>query len=185
MSEPTPEGLQANSAGRRWNTSSFALGMTFLCAGLFVLLDISLVAAISSILIGTIAAVVGIAEIVHGMFSPTWRNSIGRVLGGILYVTFGVLLVFHAEFSVIFLTLALGSALLVSGIVRLVIGARAGAGYRWLLVSGLVGTAAGLGILFVGSDDRTRFIALLFGVDLLVHGIGWLVAARRDCQTIA
>lgn len=184
MSEHAPD-LEASGDGRRWYRSSFALGLTFLCAGLFVLLDISLVATISSILIGAIAAIVGITEIIHGMFTPTWRNFAGRVLGGILYVTFGVLLVLHTEFSAIFLTIALGSALLVSGIVRLVMGARNGAGYRWLLVSGLIGAVAGLGILFVGSDHGTRFIALLFGVDLLVHGIGWLVAAKRDHHTIA
>jgi uncharacterized membrane protein HdeD (DUF308 family) len=159
--------------------------MTFLCAGLFVLLDLSLVAAISSILIGAIAIIAGIAEIVHGMFPPTWRNLTYRVPGGVLYATFGLLLVFHAEFSVIFLTVALGSTLLVSGIVRMVVGVRTGADVRWLLISGLVGTAAGLGILSAVSENRTRFIALLLGIDLLVHGTGWLVAAKRDRRTIA
>lgn len=173
MAEPS----EANAAKRRWHGGRIALGLVLFGAGVFVLIDISLVATISTILIGVVAVLTGVFEVIHAFLMPTWRGFAGRVIGGVLYVAFGILLARHTEFSVAFLTLALSAALVLSGIVRLIIGLRNGAAYRWLLLSGFVGIAAGLAIFLVENDDRTRFIALVFGADLLVHGIGWLVAA--------
>ena len=74
----------------------------------------------------------------------------------------------------------LGLALLVSGVVRMLIGiGRWQQGGGIMLASGLFGVLAGLIILTGFPTTGLWVLGMLLGIDLLSHGIGWLTFAWR------
>jgi uncharacterized membrane protein HdeD (DUF308 family) len=154
------------------------LGFVLLAAGIFVLGDVALASVISAFAIGAAAVIGGGFEIAHAFFTPAWGSFAWRLLLGILYIIFGVALMVRPDFSSFILTYLLGFALVISGLVRLVLGYRyAGRMGRLMLVSGVVGIAAGIMILAHWPRSGLWAIGLLVGIDLIAHGIAWLAVA--------
>ena len=154
------------------------LGFVLLAAGIFVLGDVALASVISAFAIGAAAVVGGGFEIAHAFWTPAWGSFASRLLLGILYIIFGVALMVRPDFSAFILTYLLGIVLVVSGLVRLVLGYRYGGRTgRLLLVSGLIGIVAGIMILAHWPMSGLWAIGLLVGIDLIAHGIGWLAVA--------
>jgi uncharacterized membrane protein HdeD (DUF308 family) len=154
------------------------LGFVLLAAGIFVLGDVALASVISAFAIGAAAVVGGGFEIAHAFWTPAWGSFAWRLLLGILYIVFGVALMVRPDFSAFILTYLLGVVLVISGLVRLVLGYRyRGRMGRLLLLSGLVGVAAGIMILAQWPRSGLWAIGLLVGIDLIAHGIAWLAVA--------
>lgn len=157
--------------------SRTALGVVLIAVGLFVLVDVALVARVSALAIGGAAVVAGAFEIFHGFWTKEWRGFLSRILLGVLYVGFGAALVTQPGFGSLFLLYTLGLVLVASGIVRCSMGIRQRGSFHWLLASGLFGMAAGLMILTGWPITGIRAIAILLGLDLVLHGIAWLAVA--------
>ena len=154
------------------------LGFVLLAAGIFVLGDVALASVISAFAIGGAAVVGGGFEIAHAFWTPAWGSFAWRLLLGILYIIFGVALMVRPDLSAFILTYLLGIVLVISGLVRLVLGYRyAGRTGRLMLVSGVVGIAAGIMILAHWPASGLWAIGLLVGIDLIAHGIAWLAVA--------
>ncbi len=165
--DPTP-GFKA----RLW------LGAVLLAAGLFVLIDIALVTRISAFLIGGAAVVAGLATMFQRPAKRSWVGLLWRLGLGLLYVSFGLLLINQPVFQETFLRLALAAALVGSGILRIGLGLLREQ-HRWLLVSGFVGAAGAAAIFLQTPPAGIRFIATVLGIDLLVHGLVWLAGLVR------
>ena len=100
------------------------------------------------------------------------------MLAGILYLVFGFMLVSQPLTSALILTYVLGLVLLISGFVRILVGIGHWREAGWIMLcSGLFGIAAGLIILTGFPATGMWVLGLLFGIDLLSHGIGWLTYA--------
>src|SRR5262245_23671904 len=154
------------------------LGFVLIAAGIFVLGDVALASVISAFAIGGAAVVGGGFEIAHAFWTPAWGSFAWRLLLGILYIVFGVALMVRPDFSAFILTYLLGCVLVVSGLVRLVLGYRhRGHLGSLMLVSGVVGIAAGSMILARWPASGLWTIGLLVGIDLLAHGVAWLAVA--------
>jgi uncharacterized membrane protein HdeD (DUF308 family) len=161
------------------------LGIVLIAAGLFVLGDVALASVISAFAIGAAAVIGGGFEIAHAFWTPAWGSFAWRLLLGILYIVFGIALMVRPDFSSFILTYLLGFALVISGFVRVVLGYRYGGRTgRLLLLSGLVGIAAGIMILAHWPRSGLWAIGLLVGIDLIAHGLGWLAVAwaRRSLR---
>lgn len=154
-----------------------ALGVVLIAVGLFVLVDVALVARVSTFAIGGAAIVAGAFEILHGFWTKQWRGFLTRILLGALYAGFGAALVTQPGFGSLFLLYTLGLVLVASGIVRCSTGLRERASFHWLLMSGLFGIAAGAIILTGWPIAGIRAVAVLLGLDLVLHGIAWLAIA--------
>jgi uncharacterized membrane protein HdeD (DUF308 family) len=161
------------------------MGVVLILAAVVVLVDVATVALFSAILIAWVAMLTGAFEVLTAMFRRPWTRSAPRVLLGVFYVSFGIAFLQHSEFRTVLLTYVLMVSLVGSGVVRLVLGFARQTASPWLLVSGCVGIAVGLAMLFnrVGTNDRT--IGLLLGVDLLLHGIAWLMWTRTTSRDVA
>src|SRR5258708_37860481 len=156
------------------------LGLVMILAGILVLGDIMLVTIISTMFIGWVSIFAGAFEIFHAFWTKGWGGFVWQVLLGILYIAFGIILVSQPLTGALLLTYVLGLALLVSGVVRMLIGiGRWQQGGGITLASGLVGVLAGV-IILTGFPTTGRWVlGMLLGIDLLSHGIGWLTFAWR------
>ena len=154
------------------------LRLVMILAGFLVLGDVMLVTVISTMFIGWVSIFTGAFEIVHAFWTRGWGGFLWQVLLGILYVAFGVVLVGQPVASALILTYVLGLALLISGIVRIVLGITHWREAGWImLLSGVFGVLAGLVILTGFPMTGLWVLGFLLGVDLISHGIGWLAYA--------
>jgi uncharacterized membrane protein HdeD (DUF308 family) len=154
------------------------LGVVLILAGLFVLGDVALATIISTIFIGLIAIGVGAFEIIHAFWTKGWGGFVWQTLLGVLYVAVGIALVSQPTAGALIVTYALGLLLLLSGIVRVLLGISHWADRGWIMLSaGIFGVLAGLIILTGFPLTSLWLLGLLLGIDLIVHGIAWLTYA--------
>jgi len=160
------------------------LGIVMIGAGLLVLGDVVLFTVISTIFIGWMAIVAGGFEIVHAFWTKGWGGMAWQLLLGVLYLAFGIALVGQPVAGALILTYVLGLSLLISGIVRILIGLGHWQQLGWImLASGLFGGFAGLVILTGFPATGLKVLGLLLGIDLLFHGIGWLTYAWQPAAS--
>ena len=108
------------------------------------------------------------------------------MLLGILYIAFGIMLVGQPVASALILTYILGMVLMISGIVRILLGISRWREAGWvMLLSGLFGVLAGLVILTGFPMTGLWVLGFLLGVDLIAHGIGWLAYAWKPTTSAA
>lgn len=151
------------------------VGAIFVFAGIFVLGDLVAATVISTMLIGALLLVAGVSEIFQAFSTQHWRGFVLRVLVGFLYAVCGIMLLTDPARASVILTLVFALSLIASGCVRVV-----QAFQYWevfgplLLISGLIGIAAGLVILAKWPISGLWVLGLVVGIDLLSHGIWWL-----------
>jgi uncharacterized membrane protein HdeD (DUF308 family) len=151
------------------------LGIVLVGAGAIVLADLALVATISAMFIGAVAVAVGAFEILHAFWTKGTGGLPWKALLGVLYLAVGIVLLSQPGSGNLILTYAVGLLLLLSGLVRMRLGAASWKAHGWIMVlSGLFGALAGLSIL-AGFPRTTLWgLALLLGIDLMAHGVAWL-----------
>jgi len=162
------------------------LGLVMIAAGFLVLGDVVLVTVISTLFIGWTAIIAGAFEVVHAFWTKGWGGFAWQVLLGVLYVAFGAVLVTQPVASALILTYALGLLLLMSGVVRILLGLGHWRDAGWImLLSGSFGVLAGLVILTGFPMTGLWVLGFVLGIDLLSHGIAWLTYAWRPAATTA
>lgn len=165
--------LAVLSAPPRW--IGILLGIVMILAGILVLGDVALFTVVSAIFIGWTAIVVGGFEVAHAFWTKGWGGLVWRVLLGLLYVAFGIVIISQPLAGALILTYVLGLALLVSGLIRIVVGISHWTQSGWImLASGLFGVLAGVVILTGFPASGLWVLGLLLSIDLLSHGVGWL-----------
>jgi uncharacterized membrane protein HdeD (DUF308 family) len=162
------------------------LGFVMIAAGFLVLGDVVLVTVISTMFIGVTSIVTGAFEVIHAFWTKGWGGFVWQVLLGVLYIAFGVVLVSQPVASALILTYVLGLLLLMSGIVRILLGVSHWREAGWImLLSGLFGVLAGLVILTGFPMTGLWVLGFLLGVDLISHGLGWLTYAWQPAARTA
>ena len=165
-----PIGATGQPQPPRWICVLLGLFMAF--AGLMVLGDIAFFTVVSALFIGWMAIAAGAFEIFHAFWTKGWGGFVWQIILGILYIAFGIILVSQPLTGALLLTYVLGIALLVSGLVRILIGIG-----RWKQGGGIM-VASGMFVILTGFPMTGLWVlGLLLGIDLLSHGIGWLTFA--------
>jgi len=155
-----------------------ALGVALIIAGAVVLGDIALATVISAKVIGAVAVIAGIFEVVHAFWTRGWGGFMWQILLGLLYIAFGVTLFTQPVAGAVVLTYFLGFMLVASGIVRVVLSFKLWQEAGWMmLLSGLLGIAAGFVILTGFPATGLWVIGFVLGVDLVFHGLAWILYA--------
>ncbi|WP_438751044.1 HdeD family acid-resistance protein [Pararhizobium sp. O133] len=161
----------------RWTNS--AIGIALVLAGVFVLADVALATVVSAVVLAIVAICAGLVEIGLSVMAGGWRRSLWQIPLGLLYIAFGLALLSLPGFGSQFLTWALGVILLLSGIARVFVGVNyLRSGKRAMFFSGMLGVITGFLILVGYPATSGWVIGTFLGVDLIVHGIGWLNADR-------
>ncbi|WQO32043.1 DUF308 domain-containing protein (plasmid) [Microvirga lotononidis] len=166
------------------------LGAVMILAGVTVLADVAFASLVSSAFLGAAAIAVGTFEIVHAVWTRGWGVLTWQILLGLLYVAVGMVLLGgpgageivaapgvarSVRSGELLLTYGLGLLLLLSGVVRIILGWRRWPESGWvMLVSGAFGIVAGLIALAEFPKTGLWVFGLLLGIDLIGHGGAWL-----------
>jgi uncharacterized membrane protein HdeD (DUF308 family) len=162
------------------------LGIVLIAAGIFVLGDVALATVISAMLIGIAAIVAGGFEIVHAFWTKGWGGFVWQILLGIIYVAFGFVLVTRPVAGALALTYFLGLLLIASGVVRMFLAFRHWQEAGWfMLLSGAIGVVAGGVILSGWPLSGLWVLGFFIGIDLISHGVAWLIYAWRPAARTA
>jgi uncharacterized membrane protein HdeD (DUF308 family) len=168
----------------RW--ACILLGIIMILAGFLVLGDVVFFTVISALFIGWMAIAAGTFEVIHSFWSKGWGGFVWQLLLGLLYVAFGVAVVSQPLTSAFILTYFLGLVLLISGVIRILMGIGRRQRSGWIMVvSGVFGIIAGLIILTGFPASGLWVLGLLLGIDLISHGVGWLSYAWRPTTAAA
>jgi uncharacterized membrane protein HdeD (DUF308 family) len=162
------------------------LGVVMNAAGILALSDVVFATFVSVKLIGVAIIGVGAFEILHAYWTKGWGGFLWQILLGALYLAFGLVLLTQPASGALILTYFLGALLLASGIIRCVLSFAHWRQNGWMmLISGAFGLIAGLLILFGIPGISLWALGFLLGIDLLSHGLAWLLYAFQPLRTAA
>jgi uncharacterized membrane protein HdeD (DUF308 family) len=159
------------------------LGVVMVVAGILALSDIVFATIISVKLIGLTAVAAGAFEIIHAFWTKGWGGFLWQIVLGALYLALGLLLVTQPVSGALILTHLLGAVLFASGIIRCLLSfAHWQQGGWMMLISGVFGLLAGVLILLGFPAISAWAIGFLLGVDLISHGLAWLLYALQSVR---
>jgi uncharacterized membrane protein HdeD (DUF308 family) len=162
------------------------LGVVLIAAGILALSDVVFATIISVKLIGLTAIAAGGFEIIHAFWTKGWGGFLWQIVLGALYLAFGIVLLTQPASGALVLTYFLGAVLFASGAIRCVLSLAYWRENGWMmLISGVFGLIAGVLILFDFPTISVWALGLLLGVDLISHGLAWLLYALRSVPRTA
>jgi len=174
-------GIETETAPSLWVCA--LLGIVMIAAGILALGDVVFATIISVKLIGLTAIGVGAFEIIHALWTKGWGGFLWQTLLGVLYLVFGLILLTQPASGALVLTYVLGAALLASGLIRCLLSLAYWQQNGWMmLISGLFGLLAGGLILSEFSTVSIWALGFLLGIDLISHGLAWLLYAIRSVR---
>ncbi len=170
-------GAHAEPAQSQWWQFGL-LGVALVAIGIFLLANVVAATIATAILFGVALLLVGLFEVLHAFWAKGWGGFFVSLIVGLLYMGAGAVLLYNPIAASAVLTLAFAALLIASGIFRIVLASRFWAQAGWvLLLSGLIGIAAGIIIFLAWPVSGLWVLGLCVGIDILFHGIWWLTYA--------
>jgi uncharacterized membrane protein HdeD (DUF308 family) len=180
----TRSGIEALGPPPLWVCA--LLGIVMIAAGILALGDVVFATIISVKLIGLTAIAAGAFEIIHAFWTKGWGGFLWQILLGALYLALGLVLVTQPASGALVLTYFLGAVLLASGAIRCVLSFAHWRENGWMmLISGVFALIAGALILFRFPIISVWALGFLLGVDLISHGLAWLLYALQSARRTA
>jgi len=166
-------GIEALRAKWGWIV---ALGVIYTVAG-FIALGSVLMATVASVfIVGIMMLIAGVAEVINAFQVKTWGKFLFWVLLGVLYIVAGFVTFENPLLAAALLTLLLACALVVSGVMRIILGfsMKRGMPWIWVVLSGVVTLLLGLIIFSHWPVSSLYILGLLLGIDLVFAGASWI-----------
>ena len=153
-----------------------ALGVIYVIVGLIALGSVVMATAASVLVVGIMMVIAGVAEVVNAFQVKTWGRFLLWLLLGALYILAGLVTFENPLLAALILTLMLGAALVISGIMRIILAfsMKEGTPWIWLVLSGVVTLLLGLMILTRWPVSSLYVLGLFLGIDLVIAGAGWI-----------
>lgn len=153
-----------------------ALGIILLIFGVIAAANILTATVATVYWVGLLMIAAGAVEAVHAFSVKGWGSSILGILAALVYVIAGWFAFSNPAAAAGAMTLFLGIALVVSGVIRLLIGfqERPLAGWGWVVLSGIVTILAGAIIISGWPANSVWILGLFLAVDLIVQGISYI-----------
>ena len=181
-STPTPssgpaslaDGLKVLRAKWGWIV---ALGVVFLIAGVVALGNVVVGTASAVMIVGIMMIMGGAAELVAAFGVKDWKRSLFWGLLGMLYVAAGIIAILNPFAAATILTLMLGAALVVGGVLRIFLAfamRSAGKPWGWVVLSGLVTLLLGGMIIAQWPASSFFVLGIFLGIDLIFIGSAWI-----------
>jgi uncharacterized membrane protein HdeD (DUF308 family) len=169
------EGLRALRDKWGWIV---ALGVIFMLAGVIALGSV-LMATVSAVyIIGIMMIMAGVTEIITAFNVKDWGKFALWMLLGLLYVAAGVIAFLNPFAAATILTLMLGVALMIGGIVRGFLAwhvREAGKPWGWVAFSAVITILLGLMIVLQWPYSSFYVLGVFLGIDLIFIGSSWLM----------
>jgi len=153
-----------------------ALGIVYSVAGIVALGSVVMATVASVFVVGIMMLIAGVAEVINAFQVKTWGKFLFWVLLGVLYIVAGFVTFENPLLVAALLTLLLACALIVSGIMRIILGfsMKRGMPWIWVVLSGVVTLLLGLIILNHWPVSSLYILGLLLGIDLVFAGASWI-----------
>jgi uncharacterized membrane protein HdeD (DUF308 family) len=153
-----------------------ALGVVYVIAGLIALSSVVFATRVTVFVVGIMMLISGVAEVVNAFQFKSWGKFLIWLLLGALYIVAGLVTFENPLLAATVLTLLLGAALVVSGVMRIILALSMREGMSWtsVVLSGVVTLLLGLIILAHWPVSSLFVLGTLLGIDLLIIGIGWI-----------
>lgn len=170
---PTP-GLAPLRAKSGWIV---ALGVVYVIAGVIAFGSVVFATKVTVFVVGVMMLIAGIAEVINSFQIKSWSKFLLWLLLGLLYIVAGFLAFENPLLAAAVLTLLLGCSLLVSGVMRVVLGFSMQQGLPWagVALSGVITFLLGLIILIHWPVSSLYILGLFLAIDLIVAGASWIV----------
>ena len=173
MTIASPPDTDAGS-GRGW---FIALGVVLFILGLVALFNAVDATLVTTIIVGWLLVIGGIANIVGAFMSSAggwWRLLQGLL--GILYIVVGFDIIADPLAGAIVLTVVIGAVLIADGIFRIVASFMDRASNSvWMIILGIVNILLGFWI-WTGIPVSGIVIGVFVGLQLLIAGMAWIIA---------
>ncbi|HTR86869.1 MAG TPA: DUF308 domain-containing protein [Reyranella sp.] len=161
-----------------------AFGAISLLAGIVALGSVVMATASAVIIVGVMMLVVGVVEIIAAFGVRSWGRFFFWLILGALYVFAGLICLQNPFEAAALLTLALGIALIVGGLLRIFLATQMknGTPWGWVVVSGILSFLLGLMIVIHWPASSFFVLGIFLGIDLIFIGMAWLsmgLALRR------
>jgi len=165
-----------------------AFGVISVIAGVIALAADIYATATAVYVIGFMMLFTGATEIVAAFNAKEWSHRILWLLLGALYVFAGIICLQNPFAAATILTLLLGFALIIGGLVRIFLATRMrqGTPWGWVVFSGLISVLLGLIIVAHWPVSSFFVLGIFLGVDLIFIGSGWIavgLALKRHHAT--
>src|SRR5262245_25863851 len=153
-----------------------ALGNVYVVVGFIALGSVVTATVVSVFVVGIMMLVAGVAQVINAFQIRTWGQFLLWLLLGVLYIVAGVLTFENPLLAAALLTLLLGAALVVEGVVRvfLAFAMKETTPWIWVALSGVITFLLGLVILAHWPVASLYVLGIFLGVDLIIAGVGWI-----------
>ena len=153
-----------------------AFGVISMIAGVIALGSVVMATESAVFIVGIMMLVVGVVEIFTAFNARGWGQFLLWLVLGALYVFAGYICLQNPFQAAALLTLMLGIALIVGGLVRIFLATQMkhGTPWGWVVFSGILSVL--LGAMIVARWPASSFytLGIFLGIDLIFIGSGWL-----------
>jgi uncharacterized membrane protein HdeD (DUF308 family) len=180
------DGIRALRAKWGW---ILGFGVISVIAGFIALgSGVMLATATAVLIIGFMMLMAGVVEVVAAFNAKEWGQRILWGLLGALYVFAGFVCIQNPFQAATLLTLMLGIALIVGGLMRVFLATqmKQGTPWGWVVVSGIITFLLGLMIVAKWPISSAYVLGIFLGVDLIFMGTGWItigLALKRHARS--
>ena len=168
------EGVRALRARWGWIV---ALGVIFMISGVIALGSVVMATQTAVFVVGIMMVMAGVSEIFTAFSVKEWGKFFLWLILGVLYVAAGIIAFENPLLTAGILTLMLGFALVIGGVVRFIIAWHvrgAGKPWGWVALSALITLLLGLMIVARWPYSSVYTLGIFLGVDLLFIGSAWI-----------
>jgi uncharacterized membrane protein HdeD (DUF308 family) len=153
-----------------------ALGIVYVLAGLVALGSVVFATVVTVFVVGVMMLIAGVAEVINSFQIKSWGKFLLWLVLGLLYILAGFMTFENPLLLAAVLTLFLGFTLIVSGIMRIVLGfsMMAGTPWIWVVLSGVITFLLGLVIVAHWPVSGLYILGLFLGIDLVFAGASWI-----------
>jgi uncharacterized membrane protein HdeD (DUF308 family) len=153
-----------------------ALGVVYVLAGLIALGSVVFATVVTVFVVGVMMLIAGVAEVINSFQIKTWGKFLLWLLLGVLYIVAGFVTFENPLLAAAVLTLMLGFALIVSGIMRLILAfnMKQETPWVWVALSGVITLLLGLIIVAHWPVSGLYILGLFLGIDLVIAGASWI-----------
>jgi uncharacterized membrane protein HdeD (DUF308 family) len=158
-------------------------GALVLVMGCLAILSPFFAGTLALLLVGLLLIMCGALEMLETFEAPDENRRRSAYLGGALSILAGILLLAQPQLLLRGLTLFVAGSFLIDAIGKIVTAARtmkAGASWKWLLVSGLVNAV--LALVLVARWPISGQVVVVILVGIRIVSVGWSMLLGRDAR---
>jgi uncharacterized membrane protein HdeD (DUF308 family) len=151
-------------------------GVFAVIAGVIALGSVVMATESAVFIVGIMMLMAGIAEIIAAFNAKDWAHRILWLLLGALYVFAGFVCIQNPFQAATILTLMLGIALVISGLLRIFLATqmKQGTPWGWVVFSGVLSFLLGLMVISHWPASSFFVLGIFLGIDLIFIGTGWI-----------